>query len=344
MTSLATAADELYAAPVAEFMATRSRLVAEARAENDRVLAGQIGKLRKPSVAAAVINSLVRLRPDLTEQLVSVGEQLRAAQAIGHGTALTALRPARDALLTDWVAAAGGAARAADGVLSAAAGEEIRDTVVAAIASVEATEAVLAGHLTRALSYSGFGEVDLSDAVARTEGGVLLRVIPGLRPRDAEVQFDADGEAESEAAPQPDPSSDVEPGAEAEPEADAGPAAGFEPGAEAEPEVDMEQVRRAERDGAERDPEQVEREIAAAGAAYAEAAAAVGTAKAAVAAASSRLDAVKQRVGDLTAQLQDAEADLATAYEQDAAARAGVAEAVKARQAAAARLAAAEAD
>ncbi len=339
MLTLADAADELYAVPPAEFLATRTRLVGAARGEKDRPLAAQIGKLRKPSVAAAVLNALVRSRPDLTERLVSVGEQLRAAQAIGHGTALTSLRPDRDALIADWLDAAGESARAADGALSSAAGEEIRDTVVAAIASAEATEAVLAGHLTRALSYSGFGEVDLSDAVVRTEGGVLLRVIPGLRWREASGSADpgsgAGADPAGEALPEPQHGSPEVGEAEARGDAggEAGP--GSEPGAG--PDV------ASERGGAG-DPERRERAIAGAAAAYGDAAAAVEVAKGAVAESSARLDGLKARVADLAAQLAIAEGELAAAYEQDADARAGVADAVKARQAAAARLAAAEVD
>jgi hypothetical protein len=55
----------------------------------------------------------------------------------------------------------------------------VRDTAVAALASLQATEAVASGRLTRALAYSGFGEVDLVGAVARTATGVALGVIRG---------------------------------------------------------------------------------------------------------------------------------------------------------------------
>ena len=51
--------------------------------------------------------------------------------------------------------------------------------MIAALASEDATRAVLSGQLTRALSYSGFGEVDLSEAVARTSSGSILTVLPG---------------------------------------------------------------------------------------------------------------------------------------------------------------------
>src|SRR5699024_2156631 len=42
-------------------------------------------------------------------------------------------------------------------------------------------EVLASGTLTRSLSYSGFGEVDLSEAAATTSTGVVLTSIPGGR-------------------------------------------------------------------------------------------------------------------------------------------------------------------
>lgn len=53
-TALEHAIEQLYAVPLADFMATRAALVAQARAAPNRPLAQQIGKLRKPSVATAL--------------------------------------------------------------------------------------------------------------------------------------------------------------------------------------------------------------------------------------------------------------------------------------------------
>ena len=57
--------------------------------------------------------------------------------------------------------------------LSAAASRDAADTFVAALASPDATAAVVSGRLTRTLSYAGFGDVDLSEATARP-----LRALP----------------------------------------------------------------------------------------------------------------------------------------------------------------------
>ncbi|MEI2777976.1 MAG: hypothetical protein V9G19_18845 [Tetrasphaera sp.] len=360
--TLAEAADRLYAAPSAEFMALRTELVAEARAAKDRASAAAIGKLRKPSVAAALLNTLVRSRPDLCERLVSVGEQLRAAQANLHGTALTALRPVRDELLADVQTAAHDTALAAGGPLSPAAADEVRDTVIAALASVEATEAVVAGHLTRALRYSGFGEVDLADAVARTETGTLLRVIPGRRHTTREPgSVLAEPDAPEEAA-EPGAAPEAEGHAPAQDESVDQPDAGnetarvddsdragratdkvaAEAGEQPESADGEEPEATDEPDGERPDPEAAEEAIAAAGAAYAGAAAAVGEAKQAVARTSDRVDAAKARVAELTAALHAADAELEAAFAADAEAREAVTVAVKARQEAARRLAAAQ--
>lgn len=173
------AVDELYGVPPADFLPRRTALVAQARAAKDKALAARIGKLRKPSAAAAQVNALVRARPDLRESIEEVGARLRAAQATMHGTALTALRPDRDRVIQEILAAATDMCRGLGQSLTPAAAAEIRDTVIAAIASAEASAVVTSGRLTRALQYSGFGDVDLADAVVVTRTGTQLRVVPG---------------------------------------------------------------------------------------------------------------------------------------------------------------------
>lgn len=174
-----TAVDELYGVPPADFLPRRTALVAQARAAKDKALAARIGKLRKPSPAAAHVNALVRARPELRESIEEVGARLRAAQATMHGTALTALRPDRDRVIQEILAAATDMCRGLGQSLTPAAAAEIRDTVIAAIASAEASAVVTSGRLTRALLYSGFGDVDLADAVVVTRTGTQLRVVPG---------------------------------------------------------------------------------------------------------------------------------------------------------------------
>ncbi|QFG69846.1 hypothetical protein [Ornithinimicrobium pratense] len=174
--ALQQAAWEVYGVAPADFVATRTRWVKELRSRKQRDAAKSVAALRKPSVSAAAINALVRAQDPAADRLRDVGTRMRHAQSALDTAGLAALRGERDAVLHDWVEAA----RAhATGPLTAAVEAEVRDTAVAALADGAATEVVLSGTLTRGLSYSGFGEVDVSDAVARTSTGVVLTRIEG---------------------------------------------------------------------------------------------------------------------------------------------------------------------
>lgn len=177
--ALARAVDAVYAVAPEDFVATRKEQVARLRAEGLREGAKLVGALRKPSVAAAAVNALVRAEDPVVEQLLDVGARMRQAQSAMDMAALAGLRGDRDDLLAAWVAAA--RALSPGGALTAAVEAEVRDTAVAALADAGATEVVTSGSLTRALSYSGFGEVDIADAVARTSTGVVLTRIEGGR-------------------------------------------------------------------------------------------------------------------------------------------------------------------
>lgn len=157
------AADELYAVPPADFAARRDTLVAEARSAGDRTLARQIGKLKKPVLAAALVNAVTRSEPPEVVELTELGTRMRSAQRELRGADLRELSGQRQQLLARLVRLAGAAASRSvtEAVLA-----QVRATFDAAIADEAAEAAVLSGRLTAALSYSGFGEVDVTDAVA----------------------------------------------------------------------------------------------------------------------------------------------------------------------------------
>jgi hypothetical protein len=177
---LTAAMQRLYAVGPDEFMALRTELVAGARADGDRPTATEIGKLRKPSLAAWAVNLTARQAPEVVAALAGLGARMRGAQGRLDTAALTALRPERDRAVQDFVAAAVERAQQAGRSLGPAAREDVRATAVAALADEGASAAVRSGQLTRALSYSGFGEVDLAEAVARTaSGGAILTLVSG---------------------------------------------------------------------------------------------------------------------------------------------------------------------
>ena len=348
---LDSAAERLYAVPLADFMALRAQLVAEARTAKDRAAAQAIGKLRKPSVAAGIVNALVRARPDLVADVESVGAKLRAAQANLHGTAIAALRPARDQVIADVLAGARDITAAGGATLTAAAESEIRDTVIAALASDQASHAAMSGALTRTLQYSGFGEVDLADAVVATTTGRLLRLITSP-PAEAAAVGEAESDVPDPRVPEPDAPEPDAPRPEA-PEPVAPKPAPSEPGVpepaaarhtSPEPvEVALEPLDDVDDGDDASEAGDHESLIEAAATAYQQAAAAVTNAKAAVREVSSRLDQAKESIAKLTAQLAQEQAEIEELFAADAAARAAVTAAVRERQSAAETLARREA-
>lgn len=207
---LAEAAWQVYGVPPAEFVAARTAWVKRLRGEGHRELAKSVGALRKPSVSAAAVNALVRADDPVAQRLRDVGGRLRHAQSALDAAGLSTLRGERDEVLAQWVEAA--RTHAPGGTLTAAVEGEVRATAVAALADASATEVVLSGTLTRALAYSGFGEVDLADAVARTSTGVVLTRIEGGRtdedPGDDGVPDDGPGDV-ADAEPEGEEADDV---------------------------------------------------------------------------------------------------------------------------------------
>ena len=71
--------DELYAVRPEDFVAARTALVKELKADGRKDDAAAVAKLRRPSVAAWALNQVAREKPDLVETAIDAGEQLRAA-------------------------------------------------------------------------------------------------------------------------------------------------------------------------------------------------------------------------------------------------------------------------
>ena len=164
--------------PADEFAEHRSRLAKQAKAAGDKVLAASIGKLRKPVLAAALVNELVRAEPAELQELTELGAQMRDAHRQLRGPELRALSEQRQHLLqrlTDLVrdTAEQDGRSVTEPVLA-----QVRGTFEAAIADEGAEAAVLSGRLTTVLSYTGFGEVDVTDAVAAPVRRRHLKSVP----------------------------------------------------------------------------------------------------------------------------------------------------------------------
>ncbi|MFC7489101.1 MULTISPECIES: hypothetical protein [unclassified Knoellia] len=203
---VAAAAASLYAVPLAEFIASRKALAASAKADGHAASAKEILALRKPTVTAWAMNLACRDDSGVIADLVGLGARMRAAQARLDAKVLTSVRGERDASVAAYVERVAEVATAAGAALSASGRDEVRATAIAALADESASDALASGQLTRALSYSGFGEVDLSGAVGVTSSGSIMSVIKGGKP-----QVDPESEAESEPAEeQPDDDDDDE--------------------------------------------------------------------------------------------------------------------------------------
>lgn len=197
---LTEAVETLYALAPDEFTASRTKLVAAARAANDRPLATAIGGLRKPSVPAWAVNQLARRRPGDLAHLAELGDRLRQAQASGDGVTLRVLGRERSALVDELAGAAADTAAQAGVSLPAAGDREVRDTLTAALASSGAAGAVSGGRLTRSLSYSGFGEVDVDAATVRATRPVTAPVPHPVAGSAVDTPSAADREAAFAAA------------------------------------------------------------------------------------------------------------------------------------------------
>jgi len=71
---------DLYAAPPEDFVASRNALAKQLKADGDDAAAAIVAKLRRPTVAASLVNVAARAHPDLVTQLLDAGTRLAGVQ------------------------------------------------------------------------------------------------------------------------------------------------------------------------------------------------------------------------------------------------------------------------
>ena len=179
-------ADELYQLPPEEFLAARERAAKSAKGQGDAAGAKALAALRKPSMSAWLVNRLAAEQGELLDQLLALGPALAEAQVRGRAADLRALGAQRRQLVE---AVTETAASAAGRAITAGVREEVAATLEAALADTASAEAVRSRRLVRALSYAGFGTVDLAGAVAEPPGTAPGRSSrpEGERPPSLEV-------------------------------------------------------------------------------------------------------------------------------------------------------------
>jgi hypothetical protein len=147
-------AARLYGLEPEEFVAARDAAARALRGEGQRAEAAAVAKLRKPSVAAWVVNRLARDEADLVEVLLAAGAKLREVQLAGAAasdlrTAIEAEAKALDALMRP-------AGRIAARSGRDAALERARDTLHAAALDPDLAEEVRRGVVAREQQAVGF--------------------------------------------------------------------------------------------------------------------------------------------------------------------------------------------
>ena len=162
---LADAADALYALPPAEFTGARDAMAKQLRPA-DPALAAAVKALRRPSLAAWVVNLLVRREADQVGQVLAVGASLREAQANLDGEQLRALTRQRRQLTAAMTSQARRLAAEHGLRVTAAVAEQVEATLTAAMLDRAAGDAVSSGLLVAPLAPTGLAGADLEAALA----------------------------------------------------------------------------------------------------------------------------------------------------------------------------------
>jgi hypothetical protein len=157
-------ADELYALAQEKFTPARDARAKELKSDKD--LAAAVKRLKKPSVAAWVVNLFVRREAGQVDQLIAVGQALREAQEGMDGAELRALTRQRRQLTSALTQQARALAKDEGVKVTASVGDQVEATLTAAMLDPDCAKAVRSGLLTAALAATGVDTVEVAAAVA----------------------------------------------------------------------------------------------------------------------------------------------------------------------------------
>lgn len=153
------ALDALYDTSPEEFVAERKRLAKELKSDGHAADADELGKVRKPTVAAWALNRVARDHRRDIDLLLDSGHRLRAAQAgVLRGEAREAFEQAQRTERETIARLVGEAERllAERGGASASVREQIAASLHAAAVSEQGRELLAAGRFTQPLTLAGF--------------------------------------------------------------------------------------------------------------------------------------------------------------------------------------------
>ncbi|MFF3178741.1 hypothetical protein [Rhodococcus pyridinivorans] len=216
MPDLDSVADALYGLDPGDFVAARSEFAAQAREAGDRELTAAIGRLRKPTVAAWMVNLLARERADELAALLDIGSALRTAQRRLSGSEMRKLSEQRRRVVAALERDAGRLAADRGRTVSESALREVGRTLNAALSDPDIGEQVRQGRLDAIVESDGFGDLsampltvvrggseedDEDDEDDRTAAGKSARKSKGERePTEREKADQAAREAEIDEA------------------------------------------------------------------------------------------------------------------------------------------------
>ncbi|HEY3058183.1 MAG TPA: hypothetical protein VGL99_04325 [Chloroflexota bacterium] len=150
-------ADELYGLRPDAFAAARDEQVRIAKADGHKVLAKELGELRRPTQSAWMINLLWRDQQEVLEQLIQLAQELTSAQAAASGPALQELTKQRRQLENALIRRGQALAKQHGVDVSASMEREAQETLSAALARPEVADQVRTGRLVKPAEYAGFG-------------------------------------------------------------------------------------------------------------------------------------------------------------------------------------------
>src|SRR4051812_30017513 len=197
--ALLEAADELYGLDLGDFTPARDARAKDLKKEQPD-LSKQVKALKKPSLAAWVVNLLVRRETGQVEQVLSVGAALREAQAGLKGDELRALTRQRRQLTAAVTTRARGVARDEGQRITDSVADQVEATLTAAMVDPGCAQAVRSGLLLTALAATGVDAVDLGSAVAVPEAlGFTATPRDAATPARPELRVVPDPEADEKA-------------------------------------------------------------------------------------------------------------------------------------------------
>jgi hypothetical protein len=166
---LLSIAEELYSLPPADFTGTRNQWAKQTKSDGDAELAKRVTELRKPAVAAWVVNMMMRHQGEQMGQVLELGASLRQAQEDLDADALRELTRQRRQLTTAVTRQGRDLAKDLGHRITESVADQVQATLHAAMVDEDAAAAVRSGLLVSALTATGVGKADVVDAVAVPE-------------------------------------------------------------------------------------------------------------------------------------------------------------------------------